>query len=304
MTLQVARIAATRLKRAPAAASLLCRAGAAGQGVRAPPRAPVRSGRRRADRRRLGATADAEVVLLAAEALAAARRQHISRRSQRADPGAGGSRRALGLRGREAGAAASALDRKDAAAVAAVAGPMPRSSARCCAPPGRPRTRWSCWRRSTCRPPREAERPRWAEVVDLLLAAAPRSGADRRSGRASRLRISERHQLHPFSRGVGGELGRGGRYGTQAGEALDRLHALHPTRCCARFRRPSPPRRLLPVAPACRRPRPRCAEGLGHGRGPGAKPRDPPPRRGGSAAPISWRPAACWSVGGEGDGEE
>ena len=170
MTPQIARIAATRLGNAPRPLrSVLCRPGAAGQGLGDPARASDRPGRCRADRRggpggrcrgdrrrRRGVDGDRCAPSLG--------RHHA------ADPGAGGRR---GLRHRRARGPRRCAPRSTTR--------TPRRSARS------PATRGRCW--AGCSPRRVRQRPRCrARPARPARAGERRARAARRRARRARHR--------------------------------------------------------------------------------------------------------------------
>ena len=225
MTMQVARIAASRLGHRPRPLRL----GYAGQVLR------VRGSQLRPERQfgQVGAeiigcaaaAADVEVIVMATSALAALGIDGLIGRSRPADPGAGDPRRP-----RRSGAATDrrlrlALDRKD---IAAIAGAGARASApaspTCCRGlvadqrPGRP----GAGRRSPrstlppaaaaerALPGRRARRPApAAPALTLTIDPVENRGFEYHTGVTFAL----------FAAAAPDELGRGGRYLTEAGEA-------------------------------------------------------------------------------------
>jgi ATP phosphoribosyltransferase regulatory subunit len=218
MTLQVARIAATRLSRQ----ARPLRLSYAGQVLR------VKGSNLRPERQvgqagieLIGsdsAEADAEVILLAAEALGtlAVRQLSIDLNVPLLV-----SATAEG-RGMDKAATANlvaALDRRDAAAIGKLAGrdaPLFRALLQAA---GSARAALAALAKLDLPPVATNERERLAEVVDLLLASAPKlvltidpvehRGLEYHSGVGFTL----------LTRGVSGELGRGGRYLSAKGEA-------------------------------------------------------------------------------------
>jgi ATP phosphoribosyltransferase regulatory subunit len=247
MTLQVARIAATRLGRQPRPLRLSY----AGQVLR------VKGSQLRPERQvgqagveLIGAPsagADAEVILLAAEALAAVGVTELSidlNLSTLVPAITSGS----GLSGAAVEALIAALDRRDAAALGNVAGAQAPLFAKLLGAAGPARRGLAALAKLELPVAAEGERGRLAEVVDLLLAQAPalvltidpveHRGLEYHSGVGFTL----------FSRRTHGELGRGGRYVSGKGEPstgftlyLDSLLRAVPA--------PERPRRLfLPAA--------------------------------------------------------
>ncbi len=218
MTLQVARIAATRLRNQPRPLRLSY----AGQVLR------VTGSQLRPERQfgqagveligAVSAAADAEVALLAAEALSVVGVAGVSV-DLNLPTLAATVATALGFEGELRTALVKALDRMDAAAVGARAGPHGALFAGLLAAGGPARR--ALQRLARLDLPAEAarERDRLAEVVELVLAAAPEltvtvdpvehRGFEYHSGISFTL----------FARRVRGELGRGGRYLTAAGES-------------------------------------------------------------------------------------
>jgi ATP phosphoribosyltransferase regulatory subunit len=217
MTLQVARIAATRLRRQPRPLRLSY----AGQVLR------VKGSQLRPERQvgqagveligAASARADAEVILLAAEALAAVGVAELSidlNLSTLAPAIASAS----GLDAAALEMLIAALDRRDAAALGKVAGAEAPLFAELLAAAGPAHRALAALAKLTLPAAAEAERGRLAEVVDLLLAQAPElvltidpvehRGLEYHSGVGFTL----------FSRRTHGELGRGGRYVSGKGE--------------------------------------------------------------------------------------
>jgi ATP phosphoribosyltransferase regulatory subunit len=217
MTLQVARIAATRLARQ----ARPLRLSYAGQVLR------VKGSDLRPERQfgqagveLIGAAsgqADLEVILLAAEALTLL---GVSRLSIDLNlPGlVPAVIEGLGLDGAESGGLIAALDRRDAAAVSRLAGPHSKLFGALLRAAGPARSALAALERLDLPPAAKKERERIAEVVDLLLAAASdlvltidpveHRGLEYHSGVGFTL----------LARRVRGEIGRGGRYVSGKGE--------------------------------------------------------------------------------------
>jgi ATP phosphoribosyltransferase regulatory subunit len=217
MTLQVARIAATRLARQ----ARPLRLSYAGQVLR------VRGSDLRPERQfgqagveLIGAAsgqADLEVILLAAEALTMLGVNQLS-----IDLNLPGLVPAviagLGLDATESGGLIAALDRRDAAAVTHLAGAHGKLFGGLLRAAGHARSALAALERLELPPAAEKERERLAEVVDLLLTAAPdlvltidpveHRGLEYHSGVGFTL----------LARRVRGEIGRGGRYVSGKGE--------------------------------------------------------------------------------------
>lgn len=216
MTLQVARIAASRLRNQPRPLRLSY----AGQVLRV-------TGSQLRPERQFGqagveligagsAAADAEVALLAAEALDAVGVEGVSL-DLNLPTLAPAVAAALGFAGDSAAALTRALDRKDAAAVAGLAGRQGALFAELLAASGPARRALSRLAKLDLPAAAAAERDRLAEVVELVLSSAPdlavtvdpveHRGFEYHSGISFTL----------FARRVRGELGRGGRYGPPPG---------------------------------------------------------------------------------------
>jgi ATP phosphoribosyltransferase regulatory subunit len=217
MTLQVARIAATRLARQ----ARPLRLSYAGQVLR------VKGSDLRPERQfgqagveLIGAAsgqADLEVILLAAEALNTLGVSQLS-----IDLNLPGLVPAviegLGLDRTESGGLIAALDRRDAAAVTRLAGAHGKLFGALLRAAGPARSALAALERLDVPPAAEKERDRLAEVVDLLLTAAPdlvltidpveHRGLEYHSGVGFTL----------LARRVRGEIGRGGRYVSGKGE--------------------------------------------------------------------------------------
>ena len=216
MTPQVARIATTRLKKAPRPLRLCY----AGQVLR------VKGGQLRPERQvgQVGAeligsdeiSCDVEVVALAAEALGTAGVAGLSVDLSLPTlvPAVCA---ALGLDGATAEAVRGALDHKDAAAVAAVGGRAAELLSRLVAGAGAAKKALAMLTALDLPAEAAAERARLATVVERLAGAAP--------GLAITIDPVENRgfEYHTgvsftfFARGVRGELGRGGRYRTGNG---------------------------------------------------------------------------------------
>ena len=217
MTLQVARIAATRLGRQPRPLRLSY----AGQVLR------VKGSDLRPERQfgqagveLIGAgsgQADVEVILLAAEALAALGVSQLSidlNLSTLVPAVIAG----LSLEGPNSGALIEALDRRDAGAVGRLAGAEGKLFAALLRAAGPARGALAALQRLDLPPAGRKECQRLVEVVDLLLTAAPdlvlsidpveHRGLEYHSGVGFTL----------LARRVRGELGRGGRYVSGKGE--------------------------------------------------------------------------------------
>jgi ATP phosphoribosyltransferase regulatory subunit len=218
MTLQVARIAATRMAGAPRPLRLAY----AGQVLR------VSGSQLRPERQfgqvgveligSLSPRADAEVVLLAASALRAVGVAGLS-----ADlcvptlvPAVC---RACGLPPADARRLRQALDRKDAAAVADVGGPASALASRLMAASGPADAAVAALADIDLPAEAAADRDRLAAVVALVRAAAPdlMLTVDPVEHRGFEYQTGVSFTL--FARGVRGELGAGGRYRAGAGDA-------------------------------------------------------------------------------------
>jgi ATP phosphoribosyltransferase regulatory subunit len=218
MTLQVARIAATRLSRQ----ARPLRLSYAGQVLR------VKGSNLRPERQvgqagveLIGsdsAAADAEVILLAADALAALDVRQLSI-DLNLPLLVSAAAKGCGLDGAATAALVAALDRRDAAAIGRLAGeeaPLFRALLRSA---GSARPALAALGRLDLPPAAAAERDRLAEVVELLLRNSPKlvltvdpvehRGLEYHSGVGFSL----------LARKVRGELGRGGRYLSAKGEA-------------------------------------------------------------------------------------
>ncbi len=217
MTPQVARIAATRLRKAPRPLRLSY----AGQVLR------VKGSHLRPERQfgqvgieligPLVAEADAEVILLAASALHAVGAEGVSI-DLTVPTLVPAVCRALGLEPEQMAQVRAALDKRDAAAlrdaaggagdllqsILAASGPAPAAVERLAA----------------IALPTEAEpdRARLAQVVALLSAAAPHLSLTIDPVEQRGFEYQTGLSFTVFARGVRGELGRGGRYRTETGE--------------------------------------------------------------------------------------
>ena len=243
ITPQVARIAATRLKHAPRPLRLSY----AGQVLQ------VSGSQLRPERQfgqagieligAAGAGADAEIVLLAAEALAELGVEDLAVDLNLPTLVAAVAR-ALGL---EEGAAArlrAALDRKDEAAVAPIAGSHAGLFIALLRAFGPAEDALARLGRLDLPPAARAELARLGEVVTLI----------RRHARALALTFDPvEHRGFEYQSGISfilfaraarGELGRGGRYITEAGESATGF-TLYTDTLLRVLARPEPPRRLL-----------------------------------------------------------
>jgi ATP phosphoribosyltransferase regulatory subunit len=215
MTVQVARIAATRLRNAPRPLRLCY----AGQVLR------VKGSNLRPERQfgQVGAEligtpsahADAEIVVLAAGALAAVGAAHLSvdLTLPTLVPSVAAG---LGFAPAAAAALAVALDRKDAAAVAALAGDHAPLFAALLAAAGPAERAVARLQKLDLPEAAAAERARLVEVVGLVRAAAPQLllTVDPVENRGLEYHTGVSFAL--FARRVRSELGRGGRYLTGA----------------------------------------------------------------------------------------
>ncbi len=218
MTLQVARIAATRLRNLPRPLRLSY----AGQVLRV-------TGSQLRPERQFGqagieligapsAAADAEVALLAAEALAGVGVAGVSL-DLNLPTLAPAVADALGIAGETKVVLVRALDRKDAAAVAEIAGRHRSLFAGLLAAGGPARRALSRLARLELPAEAAGERDRLAEVAELVLDAAPDLAVtvDPVEHRGFEYHTGISFTL--FARRVRGELGRGGRYGPPSGES-------------------------------------------------------------------------------------
>jgi ATP phosphoribosyltransferase regulatory subunit len=218
MTLQVARIAATRLKNLPRPLRLSY----AGQVLRV-------TGSQLRPERQFGqagveligaasAAADAEVALLAAEALATVGVGGVSLdlNLPTLTPAIAA---ALGFAGEAKTALVKALDRKDAAAVAGLAGRHGALFAGLLAAGGPARRALSRLARLDLPAEARAERDRLAEVVELVLAQAPELAVTVDPVEHRGFEYHSGISFTLFARRVRGELGRGGRYSAASGES-------------------------------------------------------------------------------------
>jgi len=216
MTIQVARIATTRLSEHPRPLRLSY----AGDVLR------VKGTQLRPERQfaQVGAeligapsvAADVEVVRLAADALEAIGVAGLSI-DLNAPPLVPAVLAAYGLKGKQATALRAALDRKDADAVAAAAGPAAAALGGLLAATGPARAALMILTTVELPEAAQAQRARLAAVVSALLESAPalRLTVDPVENRGFEYHTGIGFTL--FGRGVRGELGRGGRY--LAGEA-------------------------------------------------------------------------------------
>lgn len=218
MTLQVARIASSRLKNLPRPLRLSY----AGQVLRV-------TGSQLRPERQFGqagveligapsAAADAEAALLAAEALASVGVAGVSL-DLNLPTLAPAVADALGIAGETGTALVRALDRKDAAAVAELAGRHGALFAGLLAASGPARRALARLARLDLPAEVSGERDRLAEVVALVLDAAPDLAVtvDPVEHRGFEYHTGISFTL--FARRVRGELGRGGRYGPPSGES-------------------------------------------------------------------------------------
>jgi ATP phosphoribosyltransferase regulatory subunit len=211
MTIQVARIATTRLAARPRPLRLSY----AGDVLR------VKGSQLRPERQfaqvgveLIGApsvAADVEVVRLAADALEAIGVAELSI-DLNAPPLVPAVLAAFGLAGKQAVALRAALDRKDADAVAAAAGPAAAALGGLLAATGQARAALMILTTVELPEAAQAQRARLATVVAALLDGAPalRLTVDPVENRGFEYHTGIGFTL--FGRGVRGELGRGGRY--------------------------------------------------------------------------------------------
>jgi len=211
MTIQVARIATTRLATRPRPLRLSY----AGDVLR------VKGTQLRPERQfaqvgveLIGApsvAADVEVVRLAAEALGAIGVPELSI-DLNAPPLVPALLAAFGITGAPAAAVRAALDRKDADAVAAAAGPAATALGGLLAATGPARAALMILTTLELPEAAQAQRARLAAVVSALLDSAPdlRLTVDPVENRGFEYHTGIGFTL--FGRGVRGELGRGGRY--------------------------------------------------------------------------------------------
>jgi ATP phosphoribosyltransferase regulatory subunit len=247
MTPQVARIAATRLHKAPRPLRLCY----GGQVLR------IKGGQLRPERQfaQVGAEligaaserADAEVVLLAAEALGAIGIAGLSI-DLNLPPLVGAMATDLGIDATRLAALRQALDRKDAAAVSEIAGPSAANFQDLLRAAGPAEAALSVLKDMDLGGVAAAEVARLTRVIALIQVAAPglnltvdpaeRRGFEYQTGISFIL----------FARGVRGELGRGGRYATDPPAGPDPESATGFTLFMDSVQRalpePAPPRRL------------------------------------------------------------
>jgi ATP phosphoribosyltransferase regulatory subunit len=218
MTLQVARIAASRLRNLPRPLRLSY----AGQVLRV-------TGSQLRPERQFGqagveligaasAAADAEVALLAAEALGAVGVEGVSL-DLNLPTLAPTVATALGFAGESERALIKALDRKDAAAVAGLAGRHGALFAGLLAASGPARRALSRLAKLDLPDAAAAERDRLAEVVELVLSSAPELAVTVDPVEHRGFEYHSGISFTLFARRVRGELGRGGRYGPPSGES-------------------------------------------------------------------------------------
>jgi ATP phosphoribosyltransferase regulatory subunit len=218
MTLQVARIAATRLSRQ----ARPLRLSYAGQVLR------VKGSNLRPERQfgqagveligTASAQADAEVILLAAEALNALGVRHLSidlNVPLLVSSAASG----LGMDKAAVADLVAALDRRDAAAVNRLAGSEVGLFRALLRAAGSARPALAALAKLDLPADASAERERLAEVVDLLLASAPKLVLTVDPVEHRGLEYHRGVGFTLLARKVSGELGRGGRYVSAKGEA-------------------------------------------------------------------------------------
>ena len=276
----------------PALAPLLCRSGLAGEGLQPPARAPGGPGRGRADRFGFG-PADAEAILLAAEALnasACAISPSISMcpcsspRWRKAAAWTTMPRPILSP------PSTGAMRRPSAG----WPGARRRSFAPCCRRRDRQGLLLPLCQASICRQPPRWSATDWPRSWHSWLASAPKlvltidpvehRGLEYHSGVGFTL----------LSRGVSGELGRGGRYVSAKGEASTGFTLYLDT-----LLRAVPPAKPRPALyPAGRNPAPDCrclaCQGMDYHRRVRLRAKMIAPRRGGWAARICCGLAARW----------
>lgn len=211
MTPQVARIATTRLKKAPRPLRL-CYGGQVLQ-VRGSQLRPERQFAQ-AGIELIGApqeSADAEAVLLAIEALDAVGVQDLSV-DLNTPPLVGALARALGLEPKQVAELRLALDRKDAAAVGDLAGPHNALFQALLRTAGPADKALAALAELNLPPAAAAELDRLAKVAELIRRAAPaaRLTVDPVEHRGFEYQTGISFII--FAKGVRGELGRGGRY--------------------------------------------------------------------------------------------
>jgi ATP phosphoribosyltransferase regulatory subunit len=218
MTLQVARIAATRLGRQPRPLRLSY----AGQVLR------VKGSDLRPERQFAQAgieligspspQADVEAILLAAEALAGVGIEPLSidlNLSSLAPAVIAG----LGIEGDAASALIAALDRRDAAAVARLAGAHGALFAALLRTPGPAPAALAALSRIALPAQAQTQRQRLVEVVELLIAEAPELVLTVDPVEHRGLEYHTGIGFTLLQRKLRGELGRGGRYVSAKGEA-------------------------------------------------------------------------------------
>jgi ATP phosphoribosyltransferase regulatory subunit len=220
MTPQVARIAATRLGKAPRPLRL-CYGGQVLQ---------VKGTQMRPERQfgqvgveLIGAPqerADAEVILLAAEALAALGIEHLSI-DLNLPTLVGALADILGMAESKISDLSQALDRKDVAAVGAIAGAQAPPFAALLRAAGPAPAALDALRRIELPETLAAEVARLCRVIDLIRAAAPELTLTVDLAEHRGFEYHSGISFIVFARGVRGELGRGGRYSAAAarGEA-------------------------------------------------------------------------------------
>ena len=213
MTPQVARIAATRLRNAPRPLRLCY----GGQVLR------IKGGQLRPERQfaQVGAEligaaserADAEVVLLAAEAMGAIGITGLSI-DLNLPPLVGAMAADLDIDGERLAALRQALDRKDAAAVSEIAGPSAANFQDLLRAAGPAEAALSVLKDMDLGGPAAAEVARLTRVIALIQVAAPKLTLTVDPAEHRGFEYQTGISFILFARGVRGELGRGGRYAT------------------------------------------------------------------------------------------
>jgi ATP phosphoribosyltransferase regulatory subunit len=264
MTPQVARIAATRLRQAPRPLRLCY----GGQVLR------IKGGQLRPERQfaQVGAEligaaserADAEVVLLAAEALGGIGIEGLSI-DLNLPPLVGALAAELDLDGERLAALRQALDRKDAAAVSEIAGPSAAMFQALLRAAGPAETALAVLAGMTLGAAAAAEVARLTRVIESIQVAAPELTLTVDPAEHRGFEYQTGISFILFARGVRGELGRGGRYTTDPpASAPAGAHAAEPESATGftlymdsvqrALPEPPPPRRLYlpPDCPAAR----------------------------------------------------
>lgn len=213
MTPQVARIAATRLGQAPRPLRLCY----GGQVLR------IKGGQLRPERQfaQVGAEligaaserADAEVVLLAAEALGGIGIEGLSI-DLNLPPLVGALAADLDLDGERLAALRPALDRKDAAAVSEIAGPSAAAFQALLRAAGPAEAALAALKAMALGGAAAAEVARLTRVIESIQAAAPKLTLTVDPAEHRGFEYQTGISFILFARGVRGELGRGGRYTT------------------------------------------------------------------------------------------